>query len=118
MIVPVSSQIRLLRLSNVRCMSVVFRDKAYVNGKWVAASNGATFEVKNPLNGAVIAKVPDMDRSDTEAAIAAAHKAFATWKETTAKERSTLLRKWFDAMIKNQVGPSSGRLAQWARVSG
>ena len=104
MIVPVSSKIRLLGLSNVRCMSVVFRDKAFVNGKWVGASNGATFEVKNPLNGSVIAKVPDMDKSDTEAAIVAAHEAFATWKETTAKERSSLLRKWFDAMIKNQVG--------------
>jgi succinate-semialdehyde dehydrogenase/glutarate-semialdehyde dehydrogenase len=33
----------------------------------------------------------------------AAHKAFDSWKETTAKERSNLLRKWFDAMVKNQV---------------
>jgi acyl-CoA reductase-like NAD-dependent aldehyde dehydrogenase len=104
MVIPVSSKIRLLRLSNVRGMSVLFRDQAFVNGKWVGASSGATFEVKNPLNGSVIAKVPDMDAGDTQAAIVAAHQAFDTWKETTAKERSTLLRKWFDVMIKNQVG--------------
>ena len=103
MILPISSKIRLLNPGNVRSMSMIFRDKAFVYGKWIGAASGATFDVTNPLNGAVIAKVPDMDANDTQAAIAAAHDAFAVWKETTAKERSNLLRKWFDVMIKNQV---------------
>ena len=78
-------------------MSSLLKDsKAYVNGQWVEASTGKTFEVKNPVDGKVIASVPDMSAGDTKVAIDAANKAFASWKETTVKERSILLRKWFN----------------------
>lgn len=102
-----SSKVHVLRGSKValdvsRCMSSIFRDKAYINGQWVSASSGKTFQVKNPVNGTVIATVPDMNAQDTKEAILSAHTAFASWKETTAKERSNLLRKWFNAMIDNQ----------------
>ena len=77
-------------------MSSLLKDsKAYVNGQWVEASTGKTFEVKNPVDGKVIASVPDMSAGDTKVAIDAANKAFASWKETTVKERSNLLKKWF-----------------------
>jgi len=69
--------------------------KTYVNGEWVGAVSGKTFEVTNPSNGEVIASVPDMNAGDANVAIAAAQKAFTTWRETTVKERSVLLRKWF-----------------------
>jgi len=102
-----------IRHSGVRAMSTLFRDKAYVNGKWIGAGSGSTFQVKNPVNGSVIASVPDMDGKDTSEAISAAHLAFASWKETTAKERSGLLRKWFDVMIKNQVRSSYNLLVKY-----
>lgn len=80
-----------------RTMSSLLKDsKAYVNGQWVEASTGKTFEVKNPVDGKVLASVPDMSAGDTKVAIDAANKAFASWKETTVKERSILLRKWFN----------------------
>ncbi|XP_062600035.1 glutarate-semialdehyde dehydrogenase-like, partial [Saccostrea cucullata] len=60
-------------------------DKAFINGEWVAASSGKTFEVVNPANGKVIGSVPDMDATDTDRAIKVAYKAFQSWKETTAK---------------------------------
>ena len=48
--------------------------KTYIDGQWVGAKSGDTFEVKNPSNGAVIASVPNMNAGDTNAAIEAARK--------------------------------------------
>ncbi|XP_062602225.1 glutarate-semialdehyde dehydrogenase-like [Saccostrea cucullata] len=76
-------------------------DKAFINGEWAAASSGKTFEVVNPANGKVIGSVPDMDATDTDRAIKVAYKAFQSWKETTAKERSILLRKWANLVSEN-----------------
>lgn len=82
--------------------SSFFKDKAYVNGEWVSASSGATFEVTNPATGAVLGRVPDMDAKDTEKAIQAAYQAFQSWKKTTAKERSTALKKFYQLMMDNK----------------
>ncbi|XP_018023624.1 succinate-semialdehyde dehydrogenase, mitochondrial [Hyalella azteca] len=73
----------------------LMKNLAFINGKFVGAKSGKTFEVDNPASGKIIGEVPAMDASDTKEAIAAAHAAFATWKNTTAKERSKLLRRWF-----------------------
>ena len=45
---------------------------SYINGEWVPAASGRTFEVRNPATSEVIATVPDMDDKDTEKAIEAA----------------------------------------------
>lgn len=63
----------------------LLRDKAFINGKWVAAGSGKNFDVTNPASGKVVGSVPDMDASDTTTAIQAAADAFQTWKHTTAK---------------------------------
>jgi len=76
--------------------SLLKGSKTFVNGEWVAASSGKTFEVTNPSTGEVIASVPDMTAGDVQVALDAAEKAFSSWKETTSKERSVLLRKWFN----------------------
>ena len=47
--------------------------KTYINGQWISAASGNTFDVKNPVNGNVIASVPDMDGVDAHVAINAAH---------------------------------------------
>lgn len=47
---------------------------AFINGEWVGAASGKSFEVKNPANGEVIATVPDMNAGDANVAIAAAQK--------------------------------------------
>lgn len=78
------------------------KDKAYVNGKWVSAKSGATYEVTNPANGSVVGTVPDMKAVDTEAAVQGAYKAFQTWKKTTAKERSELLKKVYRMILDNK----------------
>ena len=38
----------------------LLREQAYVNGEWVGADSGASFEVRNPATGAVLARVPDI----------------------------------------------------------
>ena len=76
-----------------RAMSLV-RNQAFINGKWTSASDNKVFDVSNPATLKVIASVPDMTKSDCQRAIDAAHDAFyrKNWYNSTAKERSTLLK--------------------------
>lgn len=82
--------------------SSLIKTQAYINGQWVAADNAATFDVTDPATGAVIAKVADLGAVQTKLAIEAAEIAMQSWKKKTAKERSNLLRKWFELMMANQ----------------
>lgn len=88
-------------MNNIRNMHLL-NEKAYINGEWATAATQNVFEVLNPANGNVVAVVPDMDIYDTEKAISAAASAFESWKQTTAKQRSQLLRKWYDLLVQNQ----------------
>jgi len=74
---------------------------AYINGQWTTAQNGAMMDVVNPANGSIITSVPDMAAEDAEAAVLAADKALVTWRKTTAKQRSILLRAWFNLIVEN-----------------
>ncbi|SEQ47854.1 succinate-semialdehyde dehydrogenase / glutarate-semialdehyde dehydrogenase [Amphritea atlantica] len=80
----------------------LLKQHAYVNGQWIDALNGETNPVLNPATGEQIATVPDLGVEETEAAIAAADVAFKSWKKKTAKERSVLLRKWFELIVANK----------------
>ena len=75
--------------------------RAFVAGEWVHADDGATFEVRNPARGDVIAHVADLGRAETARAIAAAETARHAWAARTGKERAGVLRKWFDLMTEN-----------------
>ncbi|XP_053604336.1 glutarate-semialdehyde dehydrogenase [Plodia interpunctella] len=79
----------------------LLKNSAYVNGEWVKASSNVVFAVKNPADDSVIAEVPDMDAADAKNAVDTAAAAFETWRWTTAKERSRVLRKWFDLCEEN-----------------
>jgi len=79
--------------------TALFQEKGFVNGQWVAASSAATFNVHNPATGEVIAKVANLGPKDAEQAIQAAHKALNGWRSRTAKERSNIMRKWFDLIV-------------------
>ncbi|KAM0731822.1 Succinate-semialdehyde dehydrogenase, mitochondrial [Formica fusca] len=86
--------------SNCRSMHLL-RDNAYVNGNWISAGSKQTFPVCNPVDNTVIACVPDMNIADTQVAIDTAAKAFESFSKTTAKERSDLLRNWYNLMVKH-----------------
>ncbi|TJZ92646.1 NAD-dependent succinate-semialdehyde dehydrogenase [Paracoccus gahaiensis] len=76
--------------------------RAFVAGAWVDADDGATFEVLNPARGDVIATVADLGRAEVARAIDAAKAAMTDWAARPAKERSQVLRRWFDLMMENQ----------------
>jgi succinate-semialdehyde dehydrogenase/glutarate-semialdehyde dehydrogenase len=80
----------------------LLREQSYINGKWVSAEDGATFPVTNPADGSLVAHVPELDVAGARAAIEAANAAWPAWRSKTAKERSAILRRWFDLMIANK----------------
>jgi succinate-semialdehyde dehydrogenase / glutarate-semialdehyde dehydrogenase len=79
----------------------LLREAALVGADWVPA-NGAGIAVTNPATGEVIGHVPNLGAAETKAAIAAAEAAQASWAARTAKDRSAILRRWFDLMIANK----------------
>ncbi len=82
--------------------SALFRQQCYINGQWRDAISGETIEVTNPANNEVLGTTPKMGAEETREAIEAAGVAFASWKKTTAKERSELLRRWCDLMLEHK----------------
>lgn len=79
----------------------LFRQQCYINGKWCNADSGETIDVTNPASGKVIGTVPKMGAAETRRAIEAADSAWADWRGKTAKERASILRRWFDLMMSN-----------------
>lgn len=80
----------------------LLQHQAFIDGQWCDASNGEVFAVKNPATGDVIAEVADLGADETSRAIAAAEAARADWSAYTGKERSALLRRWFDLITEAQ----------------
>lgn len=75
--------------------------KAYIDGEWVNADDGATFAVSNPSRDDVICTVPDMQPAETSRAIDAAYSAQKSWAARTGKDRAAVLRKWYELMVEN-----------------
>jgi len=82
--------------------TALFRQQAYIDGAWVDADTAKTFDVTNPANGDVLGVVPEMGRTETARAIAAAEVALPAWRAKTAKARAGILKKWFDLVMENQ----------------
>ena len=80
----------------------LFRQLCYINGGWVPARTAATIPVDNPATGQILGNVPNCGRDETREAIAAAAAAFGDWRARTAKERATILHRWFELMMQNQ----------------
>ena len=79
----------------------LLRQQCYIDGPWLDARTGGSKPVTNPANGAVLGTVPYMGAEETRAAIDAAAAAFPAWAARAAKDRATLLRRWYDLMLAN-----------------
>ncbi|OSZ65717.1 NAD-dependent succinate-semialdehyde dehydrogenase [Hydrogenophaga sp. IBVHS2] len=71
-----------------------------INGQWVTGSS--RFDVLDPATGLKLADVANLGPADAQAAIDAANAAWAGWRNKTAKERSNILRAWFNLLMANQ----------------
>src|SRR5579863_1923034 len=77
--------------------------KMLINGKWVEAASGKTFDSFNPATGGVLARVAEGDREDINRAVKAARAAFETgrWSQLTPSERGRLIWKLADLLEDN-----------------
>ncbi len=92
-------------MSNTSPLSVLkdpslLKTDALINGNWIKGAS--RFDVLDPATGHKLADVANLGPADAEAAIAAANAAWPAWRAKTAKERSAILRKWFDLLMANQ----------------
>lgn len=78
------------------------KESNYINGEWVEADSGKTFDVHNPATGEVIGCVPECGKVETIRAINAAHEAFQTFRKTSVKDRVNMLRNLRDLIIEHQ----------------
>ncbi|HZY19523.1 MAG TPA: NAD-dependent succinate-semialdehyde dehydrogenase [Ramlibacter sp.] len=78
----------------------LLKTDALIDGRWVAGSS--RFAVHDPATGAKLADVANLGPTEAEQAIAAANAAWPAWRAKTGKERSILLRRWFDLLMASQ----------------
>ena len=77
----------------------LLRRQCLVGGAWVGTPET---DVSDPASGDVVGKVPRVGAAETRTAIEKAHAAFAGWARLTGKQRSVILRAWFDLIIANR----------------
>jgi succinate-semialdehyde dehydrogenase/glutarate-semialdehyde dehydrogenase len=65
----------------------------YIDGEFVAADGRREQDVVNPATGAAFARLPHASKQDLDRALAAAHRAFQSWRHTSPMERSAILRR-------------------------
>ncbi|MGI1672187.1 MAG: NAD-dependent succinate-semialdehyde dehydrogenase [Neptuniibacter sp.] len=80
----------------------LLKTQGYINGQWCDAESGKTFVVSNPATGAPLAEVADLSIADTDKAIYSASLAQLAWREQTAKERASVLRRWYELILEAQ----------------
>lgn len=77
----------------------LMRSFSYIDGRWVAADDGAAIAVYNPGDGSRLGDVAALDRTQSSAAVNAADLAFADWSARLPQQRSAVLRHWFDLIV-------------------
>ncbi|KAL2791378.1 succinate-semialdehyde dehydrogenase, mitochondrial isoform 3 [Daubentonia madagascariensis] len=97
---PSPAQLRCYAGGLAGLSAALLRTDSFVGGRWLPAA--ATFPVHDPASGAALGMVADCGVPEARAAVRAAYEAFCSWRAVSAKERSSLLRKWYDLMIKNK----------------
>jgi len=78
----------------------LFRQSAYIDGDWVTSSE--TITVDNPSNGKQIGTIPALGKHHAQLSIDAAYNAQPDWAAHTAKQRSDILRRWFELIMEHQ----------------
>src|SRR5690349_206672 len=80
----------------------LLRTQGYIDGQWTDGRSQSRYSVTNPATGANIGSVPEMGAEDARCAIEAAATAFPAWAARTAKDRASILRRWFELILRHQ----------------
>ncbi|XP_069880561.1 succinate-semialdehyde dehydrogenase, mitochondrial [Dipodomys merriami] len=97
---PGRAQLRSYARGPAGLSAELLRTDSFVGGRWLPAA--ATFPVTDPASGATLGMVADCGAAEAHAAVRTAYEAFHSWRGVSAKERSSLLRKWYDLMMQNK----------------
>ncbi|MFM7338404.1 MAG: aldehyde dehydrogenase family protein, partial [Actinomycetota bacterium] len=86
-----------------RASQKVARTKLFIDGKFVDAASGKTFESINPRDNSVVANVAEGDKEDIDRAVVAARKSFVSgsWSEMAPLERKNIMLRWVQLMREN-----------------
>lgn len=76
--------------------------RAYIDGVWIDADDGAKFDVANPADRTLLTQVPDLTAVETRRAIKAAEAALAGWAGKPAKSRAAILQQWYELIMTHQ----------------
>lgn len=80
----------------------LFREQAYIDGKWCSASNGKVLAVTNPADQSYIGSIPSLGAREAGQAIDAAQASFSAWKERLPQDRGAVLYRWYELMHENR----------------
>jgi succinate-semialdehyde dehydrogenase/glutarate-semialdehyde dehydrogenase len=80
---------------------ILLKHNAFINGQWTAADDGSTLDVLNPADGSLVGRVARCGKAETLRAVSAAESALKGWKAQTAKQRASILRRWYELMLEN-----------------
>jgi aldehyde dehydrogenase (NAD+) len=72
---------------------MINRDKLFIDGRWVKPAGSGSIEVHSPSTEEVIARIPEGNPADVEAAVSAARRAFDGWSNTPAAKRAEYVQK-------------------------
>lgn len=89
--------------SDIKAALQAIRSKMLINGEWRDSASGRTIPVFDPATGNEIARVPDGDATDIDAAVRAARTAFdnGTWRDMPPAQRELLLLRYADLIEAN-----------------
>ena len=76
----------------------LLRELGYIDGRWIAAADAASFPVRDPFSGETLARVASLGPEETVRAIDAASNAYPAWKGLAPQDRASRLRNWFGLM--------------------
>lgn len=80
----------------------LLRQFSYIDGKWVASTDGQSTAVVNPADGTWIGEVSALTTQQSLAAVDAADRAFGVWSQKLPEARSKLLRRWYELIIEHK----------------
>ncbi|MFA5902153.1 MAG: NAD-dependent succinate-semialdehyde dehydrogenase [Hyphomicrobium sp.] len=81
-----------------KSLTSLIRNQAFIDGAWVGEPSTP---VVDKATGEEITRVPELGAAETNLAIEAAHRAFPAWSKLLAKERSKILRRWYDLIVEH-----------------